>query len=111
MTKMGEKSFLDEFEHAFEIRRLLRKKRYSKSFKFLVYYFDEKGARAITLRQLQESLLIPDRSNAFQILEGMVVMCILRKHRASTKVYYMKNPEWWDITKKEFEKIKDENRG
>jgi len=104
MSQLAPRVYMDEFEQSIEIRKYVRKKRYNRVLDFLITHFDVNNAKVITVGQLQEYLRIVDRRNAFEILEGLKVLGILNKMKNSNRVRYMKNTDWWDVAKKEFEK-------
>lgn len=105
MALIKERDFMDEHENFFEAKQLMKKARYKKPFMLLFQHFNHEGMKCITTKMLQERLYIAEFTNAYQILEGFVIMNLLQKQKVHASVKYLPiNTEWWISIHKELKK-------
>jgi hypothetical protein len=99
MSHLKQREFLDEYARVSEIKYYINKPRYKEPIKFIIKHFEERQAKVLTRKQFQQNLCIVDKIKAYEILEGLVILGILQKHKQGRNAFYLPNYEWWEIVK------------
>jgi len=107
MSQIAPRKFYDDVDNQYEIKRVLRRDRYKRSFNFLYAFFFNEHQPWVTSAILQEALCIADHSYSYQILSSFTTLNLLSKEQPSYKryiIFHPKNESWWDKFNKEMKK-------
>lgn len=106
MSQITPRKFYDDVHNFHEIRIVLKRKRYTKSFEFLYDLFFNSKQTFVNSLMLQGQVCIADHSTAYQILSSLSILNLLEiKKMGHRKVLFIPiNKSWWEIFKKEIDK-------
>jgi len=110
MTSISPKDFTDEHDNIRAIGYAMEKEQYKKIFIYLYEFF--KKWSSVTAKDLQTKYFILEYSRAFQLMQSLVVLNLLKKIKEKGRkqmLFVQINPNFWEEAKKELDKKESEN--